>query len=150
MGVPLPHCVPVSTRGLGGCRSHRNDHVQGVECGKGAWFDSRFLWKQPRAGPHHLPRAPSHDDSDGGPRWLLPSGGGQAGFSTPGDELCVSLSGRILLLSILQECIFCVFSTFLLPFEDVLWGTAGNRSLFLLLLTGQIFQGACSPASGSC
>lgn len=66
LGSPLPHCVPVSMRGLGGwCCSRPNDHVQGVGCRKGAWFDSRFLWKQPGAGPHHLPHAPSRDDSDG-------------------------------------------------------------------------------------
>lgn len=54
------------------------------------------------------------------------------------------LPGKI---SVLGEFILCVISIFLFPF-DVLWGTAGNMSLFLQLLTKQVFQGACFPALG--
>lgn len=49
------------------------------------------------------------------------------------------LPGRILLIIVMWECILCIISAFLLPFDDVLWGTAGNMSLFLWLLRGQVF-----------
>lgn len=59
------------------------------------------------------------------------------------------LPGRIWFISVLREFILCVISTLLLPCAGALWGTAGNVSLFLQLLTGQVFQGACFPAPGS-
>lgn len=49
------------------------------------------------------------------------------------------LPGRILLIIVMWECILCIIFIFLLPFDGVLWGTTGNMSLFLWLLTGQVF-----------